>query len=58
MIVTDSPDFAAEVNAFTMNKGIDAVYDGVGKATFETSIRLLKQGGTAVLYGSASGSRR
>ncbi|MCF6406237.1 quinone oxidoreductase [Chitinophaga filiformis] len=56
VIVSDSPDFAAEVNAFTMNKGIDAVYDGVGKATFETSIRLLKQGGTAVLYGSASGS--
>lgn len=33
----------------------EVVYDGVGKATFEQSLRALRPRGTLVLYGAASG---
>jgi len=35
--------------------GVDVVYDGVGRATFETSLKCLKTHGTCVLFGNASG---
>ena len=35
--------------------GVTAVYDGVGKDTFERSIGLLRQFGKAINYGNASG---
>ena len=48
-------DFAVEVKRLTENRGLAAVYDSVGKATFEQSLGCLKPRGTFVLYGSASG---
>ena len=48
-------DFAAEVRALTQGQGIDAVYDSIGKTTFQQSVDLVKPGGTAVLYGWSSG---
>jgi len=55
VIDLQSEDFSKEVTAITSGKGIDVVYDGVGKATFDRSVALVKNGGSAVLYGWASG---
>jgi len=36
-------------------KGVAAVFDSVGEATFETSLRCLRHLGTLVSFGAASG---
>lgn len=51
----ETEDFVAVVKGLTQNKGVDAVYDGTGKATFGRSLELVKPGGSAVLYGWPSG---
>jgi len=48
-------DFAKEVMKLTNNKGVPAVFDGVGKRTFQGSIACLKPLGTMVSFGNASG---
>lgn len=48
-------DFAARVREITNGKGVDVVYDGVGKATFEKSLDCLRQRGLMVSFGNASG---
>ena len=48
-------DFAKEVMKFTNNKGVSAVFDGVGKKTFGGSIQCLKPRGMMVRFGNASG---
>jgi NADPH2:quinone reductase len=48
-------DFLKEVQRITSGKGVDVVYDGVGKSTFDGSIDSLKVRGFLALYGSASG---
>ena len=48
-------DFVAEVKAITGGKGVDAVLDSVGKATWEGSLDSLKPLGTMVTFGNASG---
>lgn len=50
-----SEDFIGAINQFTGGKGVDVVYDGTGKATFDMSLTVVKDGGTAVLYGWPSG---
>jgi NADPH2:quinone reductase len=47
--------FADAVRTGTDGTGVDVVYDGVGKATFDESLRSLRTRGTLVLYGAASG---
>jgi NADPH2:quinone reductase len=47
--------FADRVRELTGGRGADAVYDGVGRATFDESLRALRPRGTMVLYGAASG---
>ncbi|WP_432190091.1 quinone oxidoreductase family protein [Streptomyces sp. Tue6028] len=44
-------DFHAEL----AEQSVDAVYDGVGKSTFERSMKTLRRRGTLVLYGGSSG---
>ena len=39
----------------TNGKGVDVVYDGVGKNTYETSLNVLTKRGLCVFYGNASG---
>ena len=39
----------------TNNKGLNVVYDGVGKSTFEKSIKCLKPMGMMISFGNASG---
>ena len=48
-------DFAKEVLKITSNKGVTAVFDGVGKNTFKGSIECLKPRGMMVSFGNASG---
>ncbi|TDC93193.1 quinone oxidoreductase [Saccharopolyspora aridisoli] len=48
-------DVAAEINDLTDGRGVDVVYDGVGKSTFEASLASLRPRGTLVLFGASSG---
>lgn len=48
-------DWADRVRALTDGKGVEVVYDGVGKSTFDGSLKTLARRGTLVLYGGASG---
>ena len=48
--------FADRVRELTDGAGADAVFDGVGSATFDESLRAVRRRGTMVLYGAASGA--
>ena len=48
-------DFAAEVKRLTDGKGVQVVYDGVGRTTFEKSLDSLALRGMMVLFGQSSG---
>jgi len=48
-------DFADEVRRLTDNRGVDVVYDSVGKTTFEKGLGLLRPLGYMVLFGQSSG---
>ncbi len=48
-------DFAKEVMKLTNNKGVSAVFDGVGKKTFKGSLACLQTRGMMVSFGNASG---
>lgn len=48
-------DFAAEVKRLTNGRGLEVVYDSVGKTTFEKSLDCLVLRGMMVLYGQSSG---
>ena len=48
-------DFAAAARAFTGGRGVDVVYDGVGKATWEGSLASLRPRGLLASFGNASG---
>jgi len=48
--------FDKKVLEITKNKGVDVVYDGVGKDTFEKSLNCLKVRGMMVSFGNASGA--
>ncbi|MUK02097.1 zinc-binding dehydrogenase [Vibrio cholerae] len=48
--------FAVAVRTLTDGIGVDVVYDGVGRSTFDESLRSLRIRGTLVLYGAASGA--
>jgi NADPH2:quinone reductase len=52
----DRDDVATEVSRLTDARGVDVVYDGVGRATFDGSIDSLRPRGMFVLYGAASGN--
>jgi NADPH2:quinone reductase len=49
-------NFADAARAFTGGRGVDVVYDGVGKATFEGSLNSLRPRGMLVSFGNASGA--
>ncbi len=48
-------DFTAVTRRVTGGNGAAAVYDGVGRATFDDSLSALRPRGCMVLYGAASG---
>ena len=48
-------DVAAAVRGLTARRGVDVVFDHVGAATWQTSIRALARGGRLVTCGATSG---
>ena len=56
VILYTKQDFAEEIKKATDGEGVNAVYDGVGKTTFNQSIASLGRRGHMVLYGAASGA--
>jgi NADPH:quinone reductase len=52
---TEVDDLAAEVRALA-GDGVAAVYDGVGRTTFDASLASLRRRGTLVLFGASSGA--
>jgi NADPH:quinone reductase len=55
VIVFTRQDYELEVNRLTNGKGVEVVYDGVGKATFEKNLNVMRRRGMLVLYGMSSG---
>jgi NADPH2:quinone reductase len=55
VILYTKQDFAAEVKRFTGGKGLQVVYDSVGKDTWEGSLNSLAPRGLIALYGASSG---
>jgi NADPH2:quinone reductase len=51
----DREEFAEEVRRIGAGRGCDVVYDSVGQATFEGSLRSLRPRGLLVLFGQSSG---
>ncbi|KDE97512.1 NADPH--quinone reductase [Mycolicibacterium aromaticivorans JS19b1 = JCM 16368] len=51
----DPADFAAAIRELTNGHGVAAVYDGVGKTTFDASLASLAIRGTLALFGASSG---
>lgn len=55
VILYRQQDFREEVMRLTGGKGVDVVYDAVGKDTISRSIRSLRRRGVCINYGGASG---
>jgi NADPH2:quinone reductase len=55
VILYSKEDFAAAVKRLTGGEGLQVVYDGVGRTTFEKGLACLAPRGMMVLYGQASG---
>ena len=55
IILYTQTKFDEEVKRITNGIGLDVVYDGVGQATFEQSLKCLRPRGLLALYGAASG---
>ena len=51
----DRDDLVEAVMAATGGQGVDVVYDGVGKTTFEAGLKCLKVRGIMAIFGQASG---
>jgi NADPH2:quinone reductase len=48
-------EFAPEVRKLTAGRGVDVVYDSVGRTTFDGSLASLRPRGLLVLFGQSSG---
>jgi NADPH:quinone reductase len=55
-IVYTEADFETETRRLTGGKGVNVVYDGVGKVTFDKDLNVLLPRGYLVLFGGASGA--
>jgi NADPH2:quinone reductase len=56
VILYTQSDFEAETKRLTDGKGVDVVYDSVGKTTFEKGLNVLRPRGMMVLFGASSGA--
>lgn len=56
IILYTQSDFETETRRLTGGKGLDVVYDSVGKTTFEKGLNLLRPRGMMVLFGGSSGA--
>jgi len=55
-IVYTREDFETQTKKLTDGKGVHVVYDGVGKATFDRGLEVLRPRGYLVLFGGSSGA--
>jgi NADPH:quinone reductase len=55
VILYTQTDFEQEAKRLTGGKGVDVVYDSVGKTTFDKSLNVLRPRGMMVLFGGSSG---
>lgn len=56
VILYTTSDFEEETKRLTGGKGVDVVYDSVGKTTFEKGLNVLSPRGFMVLFGGSSGA--
>jgi NADPH2:quinone reductase len=56
VILYTQSDFEAEIKRLTDGRGLNAVYDSVGKTTFDQSLNCLRPRGYMVLFGQSSGA--
>jgi len=56
VILYTQTDFEAESKRLTAGRGVDVVYDSVGKTTFEKGLNVLRPRGYIVLFGGSSGA--
>ena len=56
VILYTQSDFEAETRRLTEGRGVDVVYDSVGKTTFEKGLNVLRPRGMMVLFGGSSGA--
>ncbi len=55
VVIYTQDDFAEAARRFTGGRGVDVVYDGVGRDTFEGSLKSLRPRGLLASFGNASG---
>jgi NADPH:quinone reductase len=55
IILYTQQDFEMEVRRLTSGRGVDVVYDSVGRTTFDKSLGSLRPRGTLALFGQSSG---
>lgn len=55
VILYTQVDFESETKRLTNGKGVDVVYDSVGKTTFDKGLNVLLPRGMMVLFGGSSG---
>jgi NADPH2:quinone reductase len=56
VILYTQADFEVETKRLTGGKGVDVVYDSVGKTTFDKGLNILRPRGMMVLFGGSSGA--
>jgi NADPH2:quinone reductase len=56
VILYTQTDFETETKRLTGGKGVDVVYDSVGKTTFDKGLNVLRPRGMMVLFGGSSGA--
>lgn len=56
IILYTQTDFETETKKLTGDKGVDVIYDSVGKTTFEKGFNVLRPRGYMVLFGGSSGA--
>ena len=56
IILYTQTDFEAETKRLMNGKGVDVVYDSVGKTTFDKGLNLLRPRGMMALFGGSSGA--
>jgi NADPH2:quinone reductase len=56
IILYSQVDFETETKRLTDGKGVDVVYDSVGKTTFEKGLNVLRPRGMMALFGGSSGA--
>ena len=55
VIISSQADIAKEARRITDDRGVNVVYDGVGKDTFEANLDSVAPAGYVVMYGQSSG---